>query len=76
MDRNSALLEIGEVAARKGVSVRSIRLAEAAGRIPSAVRLASGRRVWFASQFDHVERDRPVDLRSTVRSDELPTEAA
>jgi len=76
MDHDETLLEIGAVARRHGLSEQSVRRAEAAGRIPSAVRLASGRRVWFASQFDHVERDRPMPIRPTVRSGELPTEAA
>jgi len=75
MDRNETLLEIGAVARRHGVSVRSIRLAEAAGRLPKAVRLESGRRVWFASDFAD-ELGRPTQIRSTVRSGELPTEAA
>ena len=76
MDHDETLLEIGAVARRHGLSEQSVRRAEAAGRIPSAVRLASGRRVWFASQFDHVERDRPVDLRATVRHEGPPLEAA
>lgn len=76
MDHNETLLEIGAVARRQGMSEQSVRRAEAAGRLPKAIRLESGRRVWRASDFDHVERARPVDLRSTVRSGELPTEAA
>jgi len=74
MNRNSTLLEIGEVAARKGVSVKSIRIAEAAGRICPAVRLASGRRVWFASDFAD-ELGCPTQIRP-VRDEGPPLEAA
>jgi len=71
MDRNEMLLEIGAVARRHGVSVRSIRLAEAAGRLPKAVRLESGRRVWFASDFaDEPGRPAPGVSPTRARADE------
>jgi len=73
VDHNETLLEIGAVARRLGVTPKVIRTAEAAGRLPKATRLESGRRVWRESDFD---RDRPTDIRSVVRAEGEPLTAA
>jgi len=75
MDRRDTLLELGTVARMLGKSTSHVRKAETDGRLPAAVRLESGRRVWFASDFAD-ELGRPTQIRSTVRSGELPTEGA
>jgi len=71
MDHTETLLEIGAVARRHGMSAQSVRRAEAAGRLPKAIRLESGRRVWRESDFD-----RPTDIRSVVRAEGEPLTAA
>jgi len=75
MDRDNALLELGTVARLCGLSASGVRKAEAAGRLPKAVRLESGRRVFFAEDFADVLK-RPTQIRSAIRSGELPTDAA
>ncbi len=73
MDRDGTLLELGTVARMLGKSTSGVRKAEAAGRLPKAVRLESGRRVWFASDFaDELRRPTPIQ---SVR-DEEPLNAA
>jgi len=75
MDRRDTLLELGTVARMLGKSTSHVRKAETDGRLPAAVRLESGRRVWFAEDLADVLK-RPTQIRSAIRSGELPTEAA
>lgn len=75
MDRNGTLLELGTVARMLGKSTSGVRKAETEGRLPRAVRLESGRRVWFAEDFaDQLERS--TQNRPTVEVEGPPLEAA
>ena len=70
------LMSIGGVARRLGVSVSTVRNYERAGAIPPAMRLeGSDRRCWRESDLSGVP-PRPTQIRPSIRSGELPTEAA
>ena len=70
------LMSSGGVARRLGVSLSTVRNLERAGVIPPAMRLeGSDRRCWRESDIIGVP-PRPMQIRPTVRSGELPTEAA
>jgi len=75
MDRRDTLLELGTVARMLGKSTSHVRKAETDGRLPAAVRLESGRRVWFAEDLADV-LSRPTQIRSSVRGEGPPLEAA
>jgi len=73
---HEVLVSTGGVARRLGVSPSTVRNYERAGLIPEPMILeGSGRKAWRASDLADV-LSRPTQIRSTVRSGELPTEAA
>ena len=73
---HEVLVSIGGVARRLGVSVSTVRNYERAGVLVPAMRVeGSDRRVWRESDLSGITR-RPTQIRPSIRSGELPTEAA
>ena len=73
---HEVLVSTGGVARRLGVSPSTVRNYERAGLIPESMTLeGSGRKAWRESDLVDVLR-RPTQIRSVVRSGELPMGAA